>query len=150
MLALVMAFSIGAFAVHAEDDGASKFDDAKARILRIVLDARRSERLKPAFLSSLYDAITNNPIRVETEPGEFPRCERRGEIGFHRYGTIYLCERLHRKPVAYIAQVILHENIHSLDVHDECETTRLELAVMDDSGWGRAMENSYVHRCGLD
>lgn len=88
-------------------------------------------------------------------PGrQFASCRKDERQAYVIYRTkeLRLChDAVHnRPPVNYLVQLLVHEGAHLVDIRDECEATRLEVAAMRLSGEGIEFRNAYMERCGLD
>jgi hypothetical protein len=63
--------------------------------------------------------------------------------------NIYVCAQSKRLGKIFLAQVLIHEALHLRGERDECEVTRMEIAIMT-SALRIPYKNAYVAPCGLE
>src|SRR5688572_26901469 len=65
---------------------------------------------------------------------------------------IYICKRMLTQSywgVSKLGQTLVHEGLHVHGVGNECETTEIEVSVMNTSGLGVQYKNGYWGPCGI-
>lgn len=63
--------------------------------------------------------------------------------------TIHICARAAGADTRHLSQVLVHETAHVVGVHDECDATRIEVAVVRASHARLPFRNGYMQRCGI-
>lgn len=124
---------------------------ARELIAKAVLNP--SVSLDTKLLSRIYQRIDQVKVKIASEGRDFPYClNNPGATGFHqkrKMRDIYICNLTLTMSAYDVAQTIIHETIHSLDIYNECETSRTEVAIMRASLGKVAYRNKYWKSCGI-
>lgn len=106
------------------------------------------------LFSRIFQRLDQIKVKTAPEGRDFPYCLKNlGATGFHQkrnMNAIHICNFTLTMSTDHIAQTIIHETIHSLDIYDECETSRAEVAIMRASRGKVAYRNKYWRSCGIN
>jgi hypothetical protein len=64
-------------------------------------------------------------------------------------GIIHVCARAASASESRLGQVLIHETAHVVGINDECDATRVEVAVQRSSSGRLPFRNGYMERCGI-
>ncbi len=64
-------------------------------------------------------------------------------------GVIHVCGRASGADEKRLGQVLIHETAHVVGIEDECNATRVEVAVERGTGHRLPFRNGYMEKCGI-
>jgi hypothetical protein len=64
-------------------------------------------------------------------------------------GIINVCGRAASANESRLSQVLIHETAHVVGIHDECNATKVEVAVMRAANGRLPFRNGYMKKCGI-
>lgn len=149
------------------EEGSPIVESAKSLALLILKSAQTYS--KSAFYLSAIDQLNRNHIWYPTDQFEsFDGCYDgpRGQVLAFVWtwpftsltwpfkgatSDIYLCYRpkTYERRIEKLAQILIHENVHTLNYFDECEVTTYELNTYVHSGRHLSYLSAWFERCHI-
>jgi flagellar biosynthesis/type III secretory pathway protein FliH len=133
----------------------SSMSSAKKKTVVLLKKAveRTSSESDRALLEKMRQVLENSNIAIPKEGHDHKACL--GDSAVLAFvnqlipNKIFVCKRAAAASENRLTQVLIHEAAHLAGVFDECDATKVEVAVVRSMQKRLSFKNGYMERCGI-
>lgn len=125
----------------------------KTKALLQKAEEKTDSEAERSLFKRMENALTQSSLEVPKSGYDHKAClEDFSVLAFVNMlvpNKIFICRRTASASESRLSQVLIHEAAHLVGVHDECDATRVEVAVMRAAKNRLPFKNGYMEDCGV-